>query len=350
MWRTIPLLLLTMPAAAQDVQQNFVAVVVGLSSYEHMPDEVELDFARSDAATIHRQLRESGNFTDTYLLADGEATKEAISSLLRATVAQIVGPNDTFVLYFVGHGLGADLGIPTLLAHDSTLENGQEDGFELESFARDLQTWTHSKTTLIVTDVIHRNQLDGIYFYGPSATQWPAMRRGTMIISATAREVPGKDGVFGPAFADAITGAADSNKDKTVTANELFTYLASSLEGQTPEAAGEYDLDMVLARDVTGTGGSSQPIYPDTDIWSAKFVFREGESQTIRCRDLDIKACAPSCYVRNFKAGPCALTAVVDGTSMNGQVIVLWPGKYDCGRKAGDLVCTPPKTDAPTPF
>jgi hypothetical protein len=332
-------------AAAQD-QQNFVALIIGLSSYQNLPDEVELDFARSDAALVHKELRESGNFTDVFLLADGEATKNEIRDLLRNTIAQIVGPNDVFVVYFAGHGIGADLGLPVLLAHDSTLQNGQEDGLELEAFARDLQTWTRAKTMLVVTDAIHRNQLDGIYFYGPSAEQWPSFPKGTMVLSSSGKETAATDGAFGKVFAEGITGNADANGDKVITAGELYTYIQATLapEGQSPEAAGDYSPDMVLARDVKGAPVEVEN-YPDTEIWSAKFVFREGDAQTVQCRDREVTACAPSCYVRNFLSGPCELSAVVDGINMGGRVIVLWPGKYDCGRKGGDLMCSPPKTE-----
>jgi hypothetical protein len=339
---------------------NSVAVVIGLSAYTNLPDAVELDFARSDAATVHKALTEEARYSHTFLITDGEATRERIRTLIREEVAQITGPDDLFLFYFVGHGLGADLDLPTLLTHDSTMENGQEDGLELVSFARDLQTWTRAGTTIIVTDVIHRNQLDGIYFFGPAANQWPAMPKNTVIFSASQAESPGTDGAFGTVFADGISGAADVNRDSFVTANELLGYLQHRMSpvGQIPVASGEYPNNLVVSSGVqarVATESSEtdapipdpEPVYPDTEIWSAKFVFHEGESQAVHCRGMDVKACSPSCYVRKFKAGPCDLSAVLDGTRMEGRVIVLWPGKYTCGRRAGDLICTPPRTAAP---
>jgi len=326
----------------------------------NLPDAVELDFARSDAATVHKALTEDAKFSHTYLVTDGEATQKRLQTLIREEVAQITGPDDVFLFYFVGHGLGADLGLPTLLSHDSTMENGQEDGLELGAFARDLQTWTRAGTTIIVTDVIHRNQLDGIYFFGPSANQWPTMPQNTVVFSASQAESPGTDGAFGTVFADGVSGAADVNRDTIVTANELLGYLQHRMSpvGQIPVASGQYSDNLVITSGVqakVATESSEtnapipdpEPVYPDTEIWSAKFVFHEGESQSVQCRGMDVKACSPSCYVRKFKAGPCDLSAVLDGTRMDGRVIVLWPGKYSCGRKAGDLICTPPRTAAP---
>lgn len=352
----VPLLL---PAAhaqtAPPPGANFVAVVVGLSSYENIPDAVELNFARSDAAVVEKSLRENAGFTKTFLLTDGKATRDGVRELLRTEVAQLVGPNDVFLFYFVGHGIGADLDEPALLAFDSTMETVHEDGFELAGFAKDLATFTQAGTTLVVTDAIHSNQLDGVYFFGPSANQWPAMRPNTLLLSSSQADSPARDGAFGTVFADAIAGASDGNGDGMVTAHELTDYLVARISpiGQIPVAAGDYAEDMVLARDVrldaaTAASATNAPIpdinaqMPDTLVWSSKFVFREGASQTVQCRDQPVKACTPSCYVRDFMAGICEVSAVVDGATMTGQVPVVYPGKYDCGLRAGRLGCKPP--------
>lgn len=342
---------------APPASRNYIALVVGLSTYGNLPDEVELDFARSDAAQVERTLRESAGFNHTFLLTDREATRDGIRELIRNEAAQLIGPDDVFLLYFVGHGIGADLGLPTLLAYDSTLQNGQQDGLELAQFASEIQTWTRAGATVVVTDVIHRNQLDGVYFYGPAANQWPSVNPGTLVISASQAESPGRDGAFGPVFSDAMAGAADANKDRLITASELFAYLVSRVSptGQIPVAAGDFAGSMVVARGVTpgiGANGADvepEPIYPDHEIWSAKFVFRNGGSPTVTCREAETKVCDPSCYVRDFTAGPCDISAVVDGAERKGRVVALVPGKYECGIRSGELVCTPPRFTGDAP-
>jgi hypothetical protein len=358
-WPAGALLLASLSAQAQEPARNYVAVVVGLSTYQNLPKEVHLDFARSDAATVAQALEAQAHFTHVFLIRDTEATRENIRDTLRTKAAQVVGPNDVFVLYFVGHGAGADLGTPVLLAYDSTLENGQEDGLELQAFTRDLQTWTRAGTTLIVTDAIHRNQLDGIYFYGPAAAEWPALPKGTMLISSSQAASPAKDGAFGQVFAQGIGGAADADRNGQVTGSELFTFLMNRMSptGQVPAAAGDFDGNMVVAGGVAPQGGASvvyvieeakapppppEPVYPDVEISAAKFVFLEGASQAVQCREEPIVACSPSCYVRTFKAGPCTVSGVVDGQQVSGQVVVLQPGKYDCEKKGTELKCVGP--------
>ncbi|MCA9299550.1 MAG: caspase family protein, partial [Phycisphaerales bacterium] len=142
MFGIAPIALLCAGALAQDKKPdgppikpaegaNFVAVVIGLSSYDALPDAVELDFARSDAAVVTKNLKSKANFTHTFLVTDGEATRENVRELLRTEVAQLLGPNDVFLLYFVGHGVGADLDEPVLLVYDSSLEDAAASGLEL---------------------------------------------------------------------------------------------------------------------------------------------------------------------------------------------------------------------------
>ena len=364
---------LSMPAMAQDGPpfeppppgRSYVALVVGLSSYENLPDSVELDFARSDAALVAKTLREDANFDEVFLLADGEATKPAVLAKLKDEMSQLVGKKDLLLIYFVGHGVGADLDLPVLLTFESTLENGQEDGLELQSFAQDLQTYATAGNTLIVTDAIHKNQLEGIYLYGPSAEAWPRMRKGTMLLSSSQASSPATDGAFGKRFAAAIAGAADSNRDTMVTASELFIHLMGDLTstGQMPVAAGDYNPGMVVSADITPPpeepvaveepedtdatptviqivqNVEPETVYPDYAVRAAKFVFEEGAAQSVTCREHETIACAPSCYVRDFMAGPCVISAVIDGITMTGEVVVLEPGKVDCRRKGGDLTC-----------
>ena len=278
------------PVVPPPTDRNYVAVIIGLSSYLNLPDEVELDYARSDAATVAKALKEQAHFTHIYLLGDGEATRAAFNELMRSKVAQVVSNNDVFVLYYAGHGIGAQVGTPYLLAHDSTIANAQEDAFDIRQLAQDLQTWTPAGTALIVTDAIHRNQLDGFYFHGPSATDWPRMPEGTMLISSSPSQIAAKDGAFGPVFAAAMGGAADANRDRMVTASELFTFLVNRLSpsGQIPVAAGDFNGNLVLANDVEAPqDGTNEPAETTcrSRRWSADiFCTRSKICLGCRCR------------------------------------------------------------------
>ncbi len=156
--------------------------------------------------------------------------------------------------------------------------------------------------------------------------------------------------MFGKVFANAMAGAADADRDERLTASELFAWLVNHISphGQIPVASGPFDGETVLAEGMTGgVAVAAEPVYPDHEIWSAKFVFEEGGAHTVDCRDATVRSCEPSCYVRDFTAGPCNLTAVADGERVEGKVIALVPGKYTCGLRTGELVCTPPRLGDP---
>lgn len=331
---------------------TYVAVVVGMSVYQNLPDEVELDFGRSDAASVASAFSEGGAFDYVFLLADSNATKASVVETMREKASQFTGPNDVLVFYFVGHGIGADFGLPTLLVFDSTIENGHQDGLPVDSFATDINTWTRAGRTLIVTDAIHKNQLDGIYFYGASAEQWTNLGPNTMVISSSQTQQPAEDGKFGIAFADAISGAADVDADKKVTFAELRSYLTErfATASHQPAFAGSGSEELVFAQGVTpgrtlnGGTPSQSMVYGDHDIYAAKFVFRDGSSPTVTCRDEPTVPCDNICYVRNFKTGPCKLSAFVDGKQVEGTTLAVVPGKYECYLRAGDrLSCLSPQ-------
>lgn len=356
--RTLPLILLPSLSLAEEPGSTekpaaapmHVAVVIGVSAYANLPDEVELDFARSDAATVADALKALANFNYVFLLTDREATSERIIETLRVKAAQFTGPNDALVLYFVGHGLGAEISAPHLLAHDATLGDDPVGRFEIAQLATDIATWTRSGTTLIVTDAIHRNQLDSIPFHGPAATDWPGVAPGTLVISSSSSAQAAKDGAFGVAFADAMAGASDADSDGRITGAELVAYLDKRFIGseQTPQHAGT--TDRVLAVGVTpgltavGANQDVPVVHKDYEVYSAKFVFRDGAGQTVSCDKAPVKACDPSCYVRNFQAGTCTITAVVDGETFRGKTLALVPGKYDCGLRSDRTIsCHPPE-------
>lgn len=330
----------------------YVAVVVGLSSYATLDDEVELDFARSDAATVADALKDLAHYDYVFLLTDREATSERIIDTLKVKAAQFTGPDDVLLLYFVGHGLGSELGAPTLLAYDATLGDDPVGRFDVVEFATDIATWTRAGTTVIVTDAIHRNQLEGVPFHGPSASQWPGVGPNTFILSSSRTDQAAKDGAFGVAFADAIAGGADADADGRIQAKELYDYLDKRFIGadQQPEAAGAVTPDLKIARGVTpgttavGSKNDVPIVQKDYEVYAAKFVFRDGAGQTVACNNAPVKTCDPSCYVRNFQAGTCTITAVVDGETFRGKTLALTPGKYDCGLRSDKTIsCHPPE-------
>lgn len=321
-----------------------VALVVGVGSYGKLPADIRLSSPANEATAVAAALRAAG-FQDVVLLRDGEAGKGTIEAMIRDRLAPTLTAGDILVVYFAGHGVGADLGVPTLLAYDSTIENGEKDGLELNTFAADLRAWSHAGTNLIVTDAIHSQQTSGVSLYGPAATQWPPMPPGFVVVSSSPAGVPAKDGGFGSAFIDAVQ-KGDRSRDGVVSAAELLVSLGDSLaaSGQTPVINPGYNPNIVVFRGNAPVVASvpdapPPPQYPDKDVPAAKFVWMEGESQIVSCRNVEPVECLGSCYVRSFKAGPCGLQMLAGGETVKGEVVVTEPGRYDCARSMVGLSC-----------
>ena len=81
------------------------AVLVGINTYSN--PKMQLSFARSDAERLGAALRaNAGHYyshSETLMLLDGDASKDAIFSALRQTVAAATA-EDTIVFSFAGHG------------------------------------------------------------------------------------------------------------------------------------------------------------------------------------------------------------------------------------------------------
>ena len=131
--------------------------------------------------------------------------------------------------------------------------------------------------------------------------------------------------------------------------------------GQIPVATGDFDTNMVVSRgkkkpepetkpeedkpvEVTTVVVAAPPpepkvVYPDYTIGAAKFVWKTGDAHTVQCRAAELTGCDMNCYVRNFKAGPCQLTAIYDNVLTKGEVVVLMQGKYECSKEGEELTC-----------
>jgi hypothetical protein len=83
-------------------QGRAVGVFVGISDY---PTAGDLDYCASDAARVQQAFVNAGVMDpmDTIVLTDRQATRVAVSNALDRMMRRI-GPNDTLVFFFSGHG------------------------------------------------------------------------------------------------------------------------------------------------------------------------------------------------------------------------------------------------------
>ena len=230
------------------------AVIVGISSYDHMPT---LKYTDDDAYRMYAFLKspEGGALTDDQIriLIDEDATRQKILNAMAETFAK-AGENDLVFVYFSGHGLrGAFLpidydGYHNLLEHE-----------EIKS----LLDRSKARYKLCIADACHSGSLLAMKsgevsnvladYYKTLAHAKP----GTALIMSsksdeTSLESSGlRQGVFTHFLIRGLKGEADADGNKIVTIKELFNFVNDNVRAytgnrQSPVIQGDYDENMTV--------------------------------------------------------------------------------------------------------
>lgn len=230
------------------------AVVIGVSSYEHMQT---LKYSDDDAYKIYAFLKspQGGSLKDSNIkvLVDDSATRENILGELSRTFSK-AGPNDLVMMYFSGHGLKGSF-LP--IDYDGT--NNKVFHHEITEILEN----SPAKFKLCMADACHSGGLytekgaTGVAFesyYKSLAQSKPGM---ALIMSSKSEETSLesnnlRQGVFSHFLLRGLKGEADNNKDKSVVLKELFDYIAHNVKEytskrQSPIIRGDYDPQMVIA-------------------------------------------------------------------------------------------------------
>ena len=235
---------------------NVWAVIVGVSSYNHMPT---LKFTDDDAYRMYAFLKspEGGALADDHLqiLIDEDATRNKVLGALENIFLK-AGRDDLVLLYFSGHGLQG-----SFLPSDFDGFNNKILHEEINSIFQRSQ----AKYKLCIADACHSGSLIATKgattventtakYYETLAQSSP----GTALIlssksNETSLESSGlRQGVFSHFLIKGLKGEADGNYDKIVTIQELFDYTDYNVRTytgnrQSPVIKGNYDRNMPAA-------------------------------------------------------------------------------------------------------
>ena len=239
------------------------AVVVGVATYPHMPS---LRFTDDDAYQFFAFLKspEGGALPDNQVkvLVDENATRDNILENMRSTFSQ-AGENDVVLFYFSGHGI------------EGAFVPEDFDGVNFRLYHEDIRQILESsraKYKLVLGDACHSGTLFGMvedenYMASRSLTQdmveryykaFESVDGGTaLLMSSKGAEVSLEDsglrsGVFSYYLIRGLKGEADTDGDKIVTIDELYTFVANKVSrytagAQTPIIAGHFDKRMPMS-------------------------------------------------------------------------------------------------------
>lgn len=189
-------------------------VSVGISDYPGTANDLRLP--HNDAATMQWLYQENRN-AETVLLMNDKATVSKVKAAMQRLFAKATA-NDIVVLFFSGHGLQG-----RFVCYD---------GFLNYTDIRALMSSCKSKNKMVFADTCFSGSFrttgkqNGGGWKGTNIMLFLSCRTNEKSI-----ERPGMtNGFFTYALQHGLRGGADANRDRTITAKELFTYVSAKVK------------------------------------------------------------------------------------------------------------------------
>ena len=224
--------------SAQARNGNIYALVVGVSEYTNPSNN--LNYPDKDAAEIYDLLRANTSADKVKILTDRSATHDNILKTANQLFLN-AGSNDIVILFFSGHGYQGGF-----IAHDKVLKYD-----ELKILFRK----TRAKRKVVFADACFSGDM--------RANSAPQNAHFTMFgnqvclfLSSRSDQVSFESGGIGNGFFSyylvlGLRGGADANRDRLITARELFEFVNPrvrqySYNRQVPVMWGKFDDAMVV--------------------------------------------------------------------------------------------------------
>ncbi len=247
------------------------ALVVGISSYQYLRPDAQLQFAHRDAEQFAAFLRDApgGALPPSHirLLTNSDATLAGLRAALHTWLVESAGPSDVVYLFFAGHGVVAERDEAYFVAHDSDPQNLHATALAFREVDATLSSRLRANLVVLVADVCHAGRL-GWSSYSPNAPNAVVQPleslgqgdRSFLKLLATRpsersfedRKWNGGHGVFTYALLQGLEGGATRDSDGVVRASQLIDYVSRVVPEQTdakqhPRVAGTFDPRLALA-------------------------------------------------------------------------------------------------------
>lgn len=190
-------------------------VAVGVSDYPGT--EKDLRLPENDALTVQYIYSRNSN-AETVLLTNSNATKRAVLSKLRSTFVK-ASENDIIVFFFSGHGSKG-----AFCAYDAQIPYAE---------IRQAMASSKAKNKMIFADACFsgkmrqgRKRSDAQSFNNYNIMLFLSSRGNETSIER--RDM--KNGFFTSCLQKGLRGGADANRDRIITAKELFNYVSGGVK------------------------------------------------------------------------------------------------------------------------
>ncbi len=264
----------TAPAKAVSIPRSY-AVIVGISKYQNLPGNLQLQFAERDAQSIYTILisPEGGNFKaeNVHVLTGAKATLAGLRREIDTWLPAVAKDDDRVLIYFAGHGFVYS-GKGYLAPYDVDLKNIGATGYPMDELGSVIGGKIRAKSKILLTDACHSGAIS------PEDTQNLNRTLGDLnksLFSLTASrdrersfespDLEGGHGVFTYYVVKGLEGAADVSHDGIVSADELAEYVhtnvreATSGQQNPTSERGSFDPEMLLAWVPSGAQPANPP-------------------------------------------------------------------------------------------
>lgn len=213
-------------------------VAVGVSDYPG--NNKDLRLPANDAATVRYVYSKNSN-AESVLLTNSDATKSAVLSKLRSTFAKAT-ENDIIVFFFSGHGTKG-----AFCAYDAQIPYSE---------IRKAMASSKAKNKMIFADACFSGKMR----QGRKNTAEQSFNNYNIMLFLSSRgnetsieRRDMKNGFFTSCLQKGLRGGADVNKDRAITAKELFNYVSRhvkllSSDKQHPVMWGKFSDNMIVMK------------------------------------------------------------------------------------------------------
>lgn len=235
------------------------AVILGVSRFKFQDAGLnDLKYADSDARAMRDFLlrREGGGFAQSDMLYMENET--ATTDLVRAALTRFLpkaGPNDLVFIYIASHGSPDPFDPRKLyfILHDTKVADMPKTALGMPELQELLDHVVRASRVVVFIDACHSSGISGTklvigrqlvpqenniinLYAGKLSTETGRAVLTSSDVNEVSQEGPnwgGGHGVFTWALLEGLRGAADLNKDKVVTAGELFNYVSDAVRRET---------------------------------------------------------------------------------------------------------------------
>lgn len=206
--------------SASDSARRVFAVMVGISDYPGTGNDLPL--TAEDARKLQAALQRQGRLApESVTLLDGQATRAAVRAAIQR-VGAAAGPDDLFLFFYSGHGnqVRASVSATEPDGKNETIE--MVDGAITDDEMNDLFQNVRAQTSLLVLDSC---------FSGGFARD-VVSRPGVMGLFSSEEDLTSSvaekfeaGGFLSHFIQTGLSGGADENSDRVITAGELGAYV-----------------------------------------------------------------------------------------------------------------------------